>query len=114
MKSICCLFALIVISAASTIPMPSNGRLPVGAPQPHPALFRVARATEVPESPKDSSTKQEVVESSADDMDKAETFGFGFHKHIHISPSYGGYYGGGYYPSYPYAYNYGYNYPYYY
>ncbi|XP_058465698.1 uncharacterized protein LOC131439102 [Malaya genurostris] len=120
MKTLLCLFALIVISAANTIQIPSIDQLRAGVPHPPPprVLFRAARAVEMPEALKDSSPQQEAVESNGDDMEKAETFGFGFHKHVHVYPSYGGgYYGGygGYYGGYqPYGYNYGYNYPYYY
>ncbi|XP_058456126.1 uncharacterized protein LOC131433654 [Malaya genurostris] len=121
MKTIFCLLALIVISTASTIQMPPSDPQRVGVPQPHRVLFRAARAVEMPESAKESFTERKVAESDTDDMENAETVGFGFHKHIHVSPSYGGYYGGygggygGYYGGYqPYGYNYGYNYPYYY
>ncbi|XP_058456829.1 uncharacterized protein LOC131434191 [Malaya genurostris] len=108
MKTIFCLLALIVISTASTIQMPPSDPQRVAVPQPHRVLFRAARAVEMPESAKESSSEQKVAESDTDDMENAETVGFGFHKHIHVSPSYGGYYGG----YQPYGYNYGYNYPY--
>ncbi|XP_053686670.1 uncharacterized protein LOC128736217 [Sabethes cyaneus] len=109
MKTIVCLFALIAVIAASTVPLP-------GAPR---TVIRKVRAAE--NSQENAPTQ--IAEANAEDMDGAETFGFGYHKHIHVVPSYGGFYGGGYpyyggygyggygsYGGYPYAHGY----PYYY
>uniref|UniRef100_A0A182NLS2 Uncharacterized protein n=1 Tax=Anopheles dirus TaxID=7168 RepID=A0A182NLS2_9DIPT len=62
----------------------------------------VKREATVPAEPKEAA---EALEGQ-DDMDKAETFGFGYHKVIHTYPSFYSGYG---YPSY-----YGYGYPSYY
>uniref|UniRef100_A0A8W7PGP2 Uncharacterized protein n=1 Tax=Anopheles coluzzii TaxID=1518534 RepID=A0A8W7PGP2_ANOCL len=48
---------------------------------------------------------ESAVESSQDDMDKAETFGFGYRRYIHFYPRYyPRYYYGSYYPRYYYGY----------
>uniref|UniRef100_A0A182QHF0 Uncharacterized protein n=1 Tax=Anopheles farauti TaxID=69004 RepID=A0A182QHF0_9DIPT len=91
MFKVLCLFAIVaVVSAGITQP-----RASVHQPR------IVKREAIVPVQPKEA---EEAIEGQ-DDMDKAETFGFGYHKVIHAYPSFYG----GYYPSY-----YGYGYPSYY
>ncbi|XP_055623071.1 uncharacterized protein LOC129766529 [Toxorhynchites rutilus septentrionalis] len=112
MKRIICFIALISIIAANTISVPETASLEA----------------------KKAISQDQITEGN-DDLEGAETLGFGFkksiHKHIHITPPYGAYYGGfprgyynGYYPSYGYHYGYpyrhygyghgyGYDYPYY-
>nr|XP_019562392.2 uncharacterized protein LOC109430778 [Aedes albopictus]XP_029721868.1 uncharacterized protein LOC115263088 [Aedes albopictus] len=101
MMKLICLFAVLAVALADVRAVPSNA---------------VPIKTDVPVS------NEMQASDAAGDMDKAETFGFGYHKHFHAVPQYyGGYYGGyhggylggyhgGYYPYY--AHNYGY--PYYY
>ncbi|XP_053686671.1 uncharacterized protein LOC128736218 [Sabethes cyaneus] len=110
MKTIVCLFALIAVIAANIVPMQQ---------QLAPTFIRKTRAAENPQE----NAPTQMAEANSEDMDGAETFGFGYHKHIHIVPSYGGFYGGGYpyYGGYGYSgyggyggYSYVYGYPYYY
>ncbi|XP_055601766.1 prismalin-14-like [Uranotaenia lowii] len=119
MFKVICFFLLLAV--VSCIPAP---------PQPIPAVFaphlRVARQAQQPN--KDAPVEKSAIvesgddqtKSAADDMEGAETFGFGFHKHIHVYPSYRSfypsYYGGYGYGGYGGYYNdYGYGYaPYYY
>uniref|UniRef100_A0AAG5D3B5 Uncharacterized protein n=1 Tax=Anopheles atroparvus TaxID=41427 RepID=A0AAG5D3B5_ANOAO len=98
MFKVFCLLALVaVVSAGISHPAP----LPYPA---HPAVHQpriVKREAAIePVQP----AKEAEVESQ-DDMDKAETFGFGYHKVFHVYPSY--------YPSYYHGYG-GYGYPSYY
>ncbi|XP_053676080.1 uncharacterized protein LOC128726302 [Anopheles nili] len=64
--------------------------------------------------PAEPSEAVDAVEAQ-DDMDKAETFGFGYRKVIHVYPGYHhgfypGYYGYGGYPGYYHNYHHGYYY----
>ncbi|XP_021698576.1 glycine and tyrosine-rich protein-like [Aedes aegypti] len=100
MIKIVCLFAVLAVALADVRPVPSSD-VPIKS---------------------DAPVSNEMLgQDVATDMDKAETFGFGYHKHVYVVPQYyGGYYGGyhggyggyhgGYYPYY--AHQYGY--PYYY
>ncbi|XP_062550518.1 protein suex-1-like [Armigeres subalbatus] len=81
-------------------------------------VLAVAMAQPMPESKSEKSvapvsSEMQATEGSGD-LDKAETFGFGYHKHYYVAPRfYGGYYGGysgGYYPHY--GHHYGGYYPY--
>nr|XP_049463429.1 uncharacterized protein LOC120952964 [Anopheles coluzzii] len=91
-KVLCLLAFVAVVSAGISQPRPSAVYQP-----------RIVKreAETVPAEPKEA---VEAVEGQ-DDMDKAETFGFGYHKVIHTYPSYYP----GFYPGY-----YGYGYPAYY
>ncbi|XP_040156070.1 uncharacterized protein LOC120896184 [Anopheles arabiensis] len=88
-KVLCLLAVVAVVSAGISQPRPSAVHQP-----------RIVKreAETVPAEPKEA---VEAVEGQ-DDMDKAETFGFGYHKVIHVYPGYHH----GYYPSYGYAYGY--------
>uniref|UniRef100_A0A4Y0BN90 Uncharacterized protein n=1 Tax=Anopheles funestus TaxID=62324 RepID=A0A4Y0BN90_ANOFN len=89
-KVLCLLAVMAVVSAGLSQP-----RVSVHQPS------IVKREAIAPAEPKEA---VEAIESQ-DDMEKAETFGFGYHKVIHAYPSYYN----GYYPGY-----YGYGYPNYY
>ncbi|EAT34294.1 AAEL013439-PA [Aedes aegypti] len=116
-KIICLLVAVAVVagSESSTKTGPSSTALPL--PQ---LIHKISNAPEEPvtEAQDQQTTTFTPEGGSSDDMAKAETFGFGFHKHIYVAPQYyGGYYGGysgGYYPYGQYYPSYGYGYPYYY
>ncbi|KFB52883.1 AGAP006985-PA-like protein [Anopheles sinensis] len=102
MIKIICLAAIIAVVAA----MP-NGPSPANSPPQEPTI--VKRAVDASEglkvAEKDSAAK-ETTEEAQDDMDKAETFGFGYHKVIHVHapyyPAYHHYYPR-YYPSHYYG-----------
>ncbi|XP_062541290.1 uncharacterized protein LOC134209315 [Armigeres subalbatus] len=117
MIKIISLLAIIAFATGSEMPMK------VGSPStslPLPKLMRTIRnAPEVPvmETQVDDQIVTTVAPAEAgptDDMAKAETFGFGFHKHIYVAPQYYGGYYGGYYPYNSYYPSYGYGQPYYY
>ncbi|XP_041771952.1 uncharacterized protein LOC121593553 [Anopheles merus] len=91
-KVLCLLAVIAVVSAGISQPRPSAVHLP-----------RIVKR-EVETGPAEPKEAVEAVEGQ-DDMDKAETFGFGYHKVIHTYPSYYP----GFYPGY-----YGYGYPAYY
>ncbi|XP_058123147.1 uncharacterized protein LOC131294192 [Anopheles ziemanni] len=94
MFKVLCLFAIVAVVSAG-ISHPAH-------PSAHqPRLVKREVAMEP--------AKEAAVEGQ-DDMDKAETFGFGYHKVIHVYPSYypsyyGGYHGYGYPSYYPNYYN---------
>ncbi|XP_050075991.1 uncharacterized protein LOC126563396 [Anopheles maculipalpis] len=102
MLKVLCLFAVFVVVAAMPHPpeWPSQGPAPIGR--------IVKRETKVPQRiPTNPEIAKEAPESALtadDDMDKAETFGFGYH-HYYAYPRY--YYPNYYYGYYPY-YDYGY------
>ncbi|XP_055619728.1 uncharacterized protein LOC129764551 [Toxorhynchites rutilus septentrionalis] len=84
MMKFICFFTLLSIIAVSSV----NCREIPSPP-------RVVRAAEDTAPAVENDTTNENAVAASDDLDKAETFGFGFHKHVH---SYGGYYGPSYYP----------------
>ncbi|XP_035908095.1 uncharacterized protein LOC118510428 isoform X1 [Anopheles stephensi] len=103
MFKVLCLFAVVVVVAA----MPHAPAWPA-APGPAPMGKIVKREVKEPQSidleqPKEGAGNAAV--SADDDMDKAETFGFGYH-HYYSYPRY-------YYPSYYYGYYPRYHYGYY-
>ncbi|XP_052871530.1 keratin-associated protein 19-2-like, partial [Anopheles cruzii] len=78
-------------------------------PSSNPAAPRPIERIVKREAVEPAEMKESTVEDK-DDMDKAETFGFGYHKVIHVYPS--SYYPGYNYPGYYPGYNYGYGNPY--
>ncbi|EAT32641.1 AAEL013443-PA [Aedes aegypti] len=113
MLKIVCLFAVLAVALADVRPVPLSA-----VPVPHPRALTEPSTAHESEKPVN---KESQVQDASSDMDKAETFGFGYHKHIYAAPHYyGGYYGGyhggyggyhgGYYP----YYGNHYGYPYYY
>ncbi|ETN59606.1 hypothetical protein AND_008791 [Anopheles darlingi] len=108
MFKVLCLFAIIAVVAAGVSDPRISGLRPVPGP-----LGRIVKREAV-----ESKDAPESALEEQDDMDKAETFGFGYHKVIHVYPSYypsyhHGYHGHGYgygydYPSYGYGYYGGY------
>ncbi|XP_050094124.1 uncharacterized protein LOC126576865 [Anopheles aquasalis] len=100
MFKVLCLFAIIAVVAAGV----SDPRISGLHPAPGP-LGRIVKREAV-----ESKDAPESALEEQDDMDKAETFGFGYHKSIHVYPSYGYGYGYGY-PFYGHGYGYGYGYP---
>ncbi|XP_029722520.2 uncharacterized protein LOC115263362 [Aedes albopictus] len=117
------LLVVVAVAAASAHPMKTGPSPAAALPLPqliHTSSNAPEEATLAAQAQDDQITTVAPTEGgSSDDMAKAETFGFGFHKHIYVAPQYyGGYYGGyagGYYPYYPQYYSsYDYGYPYYY
>uniref|UniRef100_A0A182R9T8 Uncharacterized protein n=1 Tax=Anopheles funestus TaxID=62324 RepID=A0A182R9T8_ANOFN len=99
-RKVLCLLAVVAVVSAGL----SQPRVSVHQPS------IVKREAIAPAEPKEA---VEAIESQ-DDMEKAETFGFGYHKVIHVYPGYHhgyypGYYGYGY-PGYHYNYYQGYYY----
>ncbi|XP_035786326.1 uncharacterized protein LOC118463676 [Anopheles albimanus] len=96
MFKVLCLFAIIAVVAAGV----SDPRISGLRPAPEPLGKIVKREAVEPKDAPESALEEQ------DDMDKAETFGFGYHKVFHVYPSY--------YPSYYHGYHhgyYGYGYP---
>uniref|UniRef100_A0A182WHW8 Uncharacterized protein n=1 Tax=Anopheles minimus TaxID=112268 RepID=A0A182WHW8_9DIPT len=102
MFKLLCLFAVVVVVAA----MPRAPQWPAPGPAPMGRIVKREPRIEKREAivPAEPMEAMDAVEGQ-DDMDKAETFGFGYHKVIHVYPSYYN----DYYPGY-----YGYGYPGYY
>ncbi|KFB52882.1 AGAP006984-PA-like protein [Anopheles sinensis] len=96
MFKVLCLLAIVAVVSAGISP---------AHPSTHQPRLMKREAVMEPEEP----GKEPAVEGQ-DDMDKAETFGFGYHKVFHVYPSYypsyyGGYHGYGYPSYYPNYYN---------
>ncbi|XP_001663635.2 uncharacterized protein LOC5577961 isoform X2 [Aedes aegypti] len=111
MLKIVCLFAVLAVATADVRQVPSSA-IPnrpgaMAVPIQHPRVLvppMTGHENEKPEAPVSSDMQQS--QDASGDMDKAETFGFGYHKHYYIAPRYYGAY-------YPY-YGHHYGYPYYY
>ncbi|XP_052898072.1 uncharacterized protein LOC128304871 [Anopheles moucheti] len=102
MFKLLCLFAVIVVVSA----MPHAPQWPAPGPAPMGRIVKreVKEPPRMPNSPENAQEEGSAV-AAEEDMDKAETFGFGYH-HYYAYPRY-------YYPSYYYGYYPRYNYGYY-
>ncbi|XP_035786325.1 uncharacterized protein LOC118463675 [Anopheles albimanus] len=111
MFKLVCLFALVAVVAAmpNGAPAPGfHGPVPMGNAPMRRIMKREAPAANQPAPEQSNGDELESAAEGEGDMDKSETFGFGYH---HYYPRY---YSGYHYPSYYYpGYHYGY-YPSYY
>ncbi|XP_050075990.1 uncharacterized protein LOC126563395 [Anopheles maculipalpis] len=103
MFKLLCLFAVVVVVAA----MPHAPEWPAPGPAPVGRIVKreVKEPQRIPLNPENSKEAPANAVTADDDMDKAETFGFGYH-HYYAYPRY-------YYPSYSYGYYPRYHYGYY-
>nr|XP_029722522.1 uncharacterized protein LOC115263364 [Aedes albopictus] len=108
MLKIVCLFAVLAVALADVRPVPPPSAIPVQHPRALVQPVVPGNGNDKPAVPVNSDVQ--TPDGPSGDMDKAETFGFGYHKHYYVAPRYYGGYYGGYYP----YYGHHYGYPYYY